>query len=513
MSEGNNNKNTNQSLDGLTQETLKGLFWMFSGTGIQFILRLLVLIVLARLLTPQDFGLVGAAMVIVSFSEIFSQLGVGPAIVQRSQLKKTHLCVAFFISIISGLILAGLVFILAPYIASFFRMEKLVLILKIFSMVFVIKGFSAVSEALLQRELKFKWLATVQVISYALGFGVVGVTMGFMEYGVWALVAAYLTQEFVKSSTILISKPHSKRPMFDVIALKELMYFGSGFTIARISNQLALQGDNLVVGRWLGESALGVYSRAYQMMTMPATLFGQVLDKVLFPVMAKVQDDLGRLTSVYKRGVALIALITAPISAIMFILAPEITLLLLGPQWDEAVLPFQILATAIWFRTSYKISDSIARATGAVYRRAWRQVIYAFCIIGGSWIGSYWGIAGVAFGVLCALFVNFILMAQLSISLTLLTWKSFFRVHFSAAFLTIVVSIIVYTVVAMSRVLLLPDIGVVLLAILIFITSIITVFFISPVLLLGEEGLWIFRTLLSYVPAKIGSKVNRWVNL
>src|SRR5439155_10953704 len=116
-------------------------------------------------------------------------------------------------------------------------------------------------------------------------------------------------------------------------------------------------------------------------------------------------------------------------SVALVLLAPEAVHVLLGARWTRVVAPFQILAIGMLFRTSYKMSDSLTRATGAVYRRAWRQVVYAGLVIGGAWIGQHWDLTGVAWGVLASLTINFLLMAQLSLTVAGLTWTSLWHMH------------------------------------------------------------------------------------
>lgn len=414
---------------GMTERTLGGLFWAFLGTGSQAVLQILVLVVLARLLTPIDFGIVAAAMVVIGFSAIFSHLGVGPALVQRRELTPAHIRVGFVISILLGFAFAGLIWLLAPALAVFFQVETLTPVLRVLAWVFPIQGLATVAESLLQRELRFRALAVADVVSVAVGYGAVGIVLAVLDWGVWALVAAHLGQNVLRTLLLLLMQPHAKAPLLERRACAELLYFGGGFAAGRVSNYIALQGDHLIVGRWLGALALGLYSRAYHLMTGPVVLLGQVLDKVLFPAMAHVQDRRDRLADAYRRGVALIAIVIIPGSAVACILAPELIYILLGPDWHEVTLPFQILATAMLFRTSYKMSDSLSRATGAVYRRALRQTAYAALVILGAWIGHFWGLAGVAVGVVAAVAGNFLLMAQLSLSLTGLTWRTFAAAH------------------------------------------------------------------------------------
>jgi PST family polysaccharide transporter len=216
-------------------------------------------------------------------------------------------------------------------------------------------------------------------------------------------------------------------------AAREILYFGMGFSVARMGNWAAVNGDKWVVGRWLGQEALGFYKYAFELTGMIANLFAQVLDRVLFPTMAKVQSNPVRLATAYRRGVALIALVVLPASAMVIVLAPEFILGVLGEGWESVVGPFRVLAAVLLIRATYKMSDSMARATGAVYRRAWRQSIYAAAVIGFAWVGHHWGLTALSIGVGLGIFVNFLLMAQLSLSLAHLHWRDVVVAHLGAA--------------------------------------------------------------------------------
>lgn len=408
------------------------MFWTASSNGLNAVLKVVVLIVLARLLSPAEFGIVSAALIVIGFSAIFSQLGLGPALVQRTQLEPRHISTAFAASVIIGLLLAGVLWVTAPAVARFFHMENSVEVLRALAWIFPIKGLSGVAECLVQRELKFRWLATRDVLSYGLGYGLVGIVLAWNGWGVWSLVVAQMTQTVLNTAILLSVRPPALRPLPSRRAFVELMNFGAGFTAARVANFMANQGDNLVVGRVLGPQALGIYTRAYQLMAVPTTLFGDVLDRVLFPTMAKVQNDPPRLAGAYLQAVASIALVMLPIGVVMTVLAPEVVVTLLGPKWVEVIPPFQVFAIGLLFRTSYKMSDSISRATGAVYRRAWRQAIYASLVFVGAWVGSRWGVTGVSIGVLASLLINFFLMADLSLTVAHTTWRRFIEAHVPA---------------------------------------------------------------------------------
>lgn len=427
------------------------MFWTASSNGLNAVLKVVVLIVLARLLSPADFGILGAALIVIGFSAIFSQLGLGPALVQRRELEPRHIQTAFAASVAFGVLLAGLLWATAPAIARFFHIENSVEVLRALAWVFPVKGLSGVAECLVQRDLRFRWLATRDLLSYALGYGLVGIVLAWAGWGVWSLVIAQITQTVLNAAILLSVRPPALQPLPSWRAFVELMDFGVGFTAARIANFMANQGDNIVVGRVLGPQALGIYTRAYQLMAVPTTLFGDVLDRVLFPTMARVQDDPPRLAAAYLQAVASIALVMLPVGVVMTVLAPEVIVVLLGSRWVEVIPPFQVFAIALLFRTSYKMSDSIARATGAVYRRAWRQAIYAALVFAGAWVGSRWGVTGVSVGVLVSLVINFILMADLSLAVAHTTWRRFVEAHVPAVLTAVLAGSITWLSITVLR--------------------------------------------------------------
>lgn len=430
-----------KSKDSLTNRTLLGTFWMLMGSMGQAIMQFLVLIILARLLDPEAFGIVNAATVVITFSMMLSTLGVGPAIIQKEMITNNHIKTAFTFSILMGVIFALIIYNLSYYISGFFHTDKLTPIIKMFSIIFIIQGASIVAESLLQRELKFNILVRIQIISYFI-YGIVGVLLAYLGLEEWSLAYAYLIHVIVKSSMTLYYKSSTLKFGFHIESFKELFIFSGGYSLAQISGEISLQGDNLIVGRFLGPESLGLYSRAYQLMVFPTNLFGKVMEKVLFPAMSKKQNDNISLQNAYIQGVKLVSTLTLPTSLLMIILAENIVLFLFGEKWLGIVTPFQILAAGLLFRTSYKISDALVNAKGAVYKRAFIKWIYAFAVICFALIGKNFGLSGVAFGIFIAISINFILMARLSLKLIECKILELIKAHLSSIIITLFVLIL-----------------------------------------------------------------------
>lgn len=511
-------KHIKKSKQVLTHRTLNGFFWVFSGKGVQIVFQLLIMSILARLIVPVDFGIIGAALIVLSLSGIFLQLGISSAIIQRPNIETRHLRTGFTICLLLGIVMTGLVWIGAPDISVFFKMDELTIILRCMAFLLFFAGISTVAQSLLQRNLRFRLLSLIDLVSFILGYGAVGVTLAFLNYGVWALVWANFAQFFLRSILAIIVQPHPKLFQLERHALSELIYFGGGFTLVGILNHIANQGDYLIVGRYLGSEALGIYGRAYKLMALPAGIFGEVLNRVLFPVLSMVQNDPKRLRLSLRRGLALIALLTLPISAIMIILAPEIIYVLLGVQWKEAVLPFQILTIGALFRSSIKVSDSLARSMGVVYRRALIHGVYALAVIFGALIGQNFGVSGVAIGVLVALCMFFISLNYLSLKLAFMTWREFSAIHLPAIGLTAIICTETWLVAHVLRIVAAPALFLLIGSTVVVLITLLILLFLIPKFAFGEDGLWILKSLISNIPTKLNvfnlvDKIEKKVNI
>lgn len=482
----------------LTHNTLAGLLWMIYGKGAYGVLQIVVLAILARLVSPTDFGILSAALIVIGLSAIVSQLGLGPALVQRSELEQRHIDTAFMTSVLIGVALGATIWLTAPFIAQFFRAAGVEPVLRALAWVFPLQGISTTAESLMRREMRFRWLANLDVISYGIGYGAVGITTALLGWGVWALVAGQIAQNVVKTGLLVSVQPPRLRSLPERRAFEDLMYFGGGFTLGKIANQLAQQGDYLMVGRFLGPTALGYYGRAYNLMSAPSAGFATILDYVLFPAMALVQEQTDRLAAAYRRGAALIALVVVPASTALILLAPEVIHVVLGPKWTNVIAPFQILAAGMLFRTSSKLSDTLTRATGAVFRRAWRQVVYAAMVLGGAWVGQQWGIIGVSWGVLLALTVNFFLMAHLSVTQARMSWLDFWRAHLPALLIAAASAPIVWGIGTAARHWGLPPLVTVVGGSLAVVASSLLLVYLAPRTFLGSDGQWMVTTMRSF---------------
>ena len=396
--EGDGGKKSPEKED-LTSRTLTNYMWMLAGGGSEAILKIAILLILARLLTPADFGVVSAALTVVALAEISGQIGIAPSIVQVKKLTRSHVETGFVTTLFLGVVLAILFYLLSEPIARLYRMPEVEPLVEVFALLFIIKGAGLVSEALLLRNMQFRAVAMLSLVSYSIGYGSVAVTLAMMDYGAWALVWAQLAQASLLTLGFLALARDQLGFGFKWQAFTGMLNFGFGFSLVRIGNYTSQNADFFVVGRLLGADALGLYSRAFVLMATPARLVGQMGDRVLFPTLATIQDDRARLQRALNRALSLAAMLQLPMTALLLVSAPEIIVVLMGEQWAPAIIPFQILVCTLFFRTAYKFINAILRAAGRVYVAALWQWIYAASVVAGAYFGVKAGLAGVAVGV------------------------------------------------------------------------------------------------------------------
>jgi PST family polysaccharide transporter len=473
----------------LTSRTLNGLAWVASASWGQAVLRLLVLGIMARLLSPNDFGTASMAMVIIGLAEIVGQIGVAPAIVQRKDLGPRHISSGFTFSILSSIVIGLCIYLAAPFVAELFREPQLVSIMQVLAILFPIRGIAVIAQAMLQREMKFQKLATIEVMSYLFGYGLVAISLGHLGFGLWALIYAQIAQASINSLGYLLRAPHILKLGFDRRAIADLIGFGIFFSAGRLGNYVAGNGDYFIVGRWLGAEALGIYSRAYQITAQPANLLSSVIDRVLFPALASVQDEKERMARAYRLALGTLVMLGMPMSVVLIILAPETIRILLGPGWDPVILPYQILVLATLPKTSYRLSGTMVRSAGAVMGGAWRQWIYALSVVFGAWAGHFYGPSGVAAGVAIAIFLHFFIMTHYASRLCGVGFSDVLKTYARHTIISTVVGIVTYLTKLVAISSSLTVLPVFTLSLMAAGSMLALVFFASPAIF-GPEGKW-----------------------
>jgi PST family polysaccharide transporter len=419
----------NRATEPLTRCTARAAQWNFVASALGAVSQFGTGVLLARLLAPEDFGIVVLALVVVVLVQPLSDLGVGNALIQRPALTERHVrCAATFAAVL-GSAVAVAIGLIAPWAAAVLGDHRVAPVLRLLAAGIAIRGLAVAADALLRRQLDFRRQAAILTVSNLAGYGGVGVTLALSGHGVWSLAWGALAQTTLAAGGQLLVVRHSGRPLLARRELAELLHFGIGAAFSAWANQLALQGDNLVVGRWLGPISLGFYDRAYSLMNAPRACFASVISGVLFPAMSHVQDEPARLRRGYLVASRLTSLVAAPSMATLGVAAPHLIPALYGSEWIGMVLPLQILCVAGYFRALYNLGGPVAQSVGRVYGELWRQIVYAVLVIGGSVIARPYGVTGVAVAVTVAILFMYIAIGNLAIGATATTWGDYLRVQ------------------------------------------------------------------------------------
>jgi O-antigen/teichoic acid export membrane protein len=379
----------------LRHRTVTGVSWSAVSQLITQCFSWVISIILARILGPKAYGLIGMTAVFSGFAMLFSDLGLGAAVVQRKKLEQRHLDTAFWINVLAGFVMTGLMAACAPLIASFFNEPRLKWLSIIIALQFFLSGLSVVQQALIRREMRFRALAGVQIAS-TVAAGVTGLIMAFSGMGVWSLVAQMLCGSLIR--VLLFWQVAHWHPSwsFEMKAGKELFGFSAYVLGFNIVNYWGRNADNLLVGRFVGAQALGIYSRAYTLMLLPLTQITYIVAGVMIPALSSIQEDTTRVKRSYLKAISIVGLVTFPLMIGFFVTADHVVLALLGKKWAEVIPIFKILC-------GVGLLQSITATMGWIYQSQGRTalqfrmglVMSSGCVVAFI-IGIHWGVLGVA---------------------------------------------------------------------------------------------------------------------
>ena len=334
--------------DSLTATTVHGLKWSYASTLVNVVLQIGVTALLARLLTPSAFGLVAMAGVFLGFGQYFAQMGAGQAIVQRPGLSRDDVRTAFTTSVLIGFAFCGLFFALAPLTEALFPTTPgVVAVARVMSITFAIGGFTVATQGLLRRRFAFRAIALTEIVSYVLGYAVVGLTLALLDFGAWSLVAASLAQGALAAAVYTGLCRHDIGLGMRVASFKAIYSYGSRVSLIGFAEFVGYNLDKIWTGHYLGTGAMGLYTRAVNIAGVPLYYLTTSLSRVLLPGYSRIQSERTRLKSVYLATITVVGAITMPVSWGVAGAAHEIILTLLGDRWAAAAPALAVLALGV----------------------------------------------------------------------------------------------------------------------------------------------------------------------
>ena len=402
----------------LRQKTILGLFWTALSQGGRQITQFFVTIILAKLLSPNDYGILGMATVFVGFLSMFSGLGFESAIIQKQEVTDNELNSAFWLNLISSLSVTATLIICAPYIAEFYSMPELGRVVVFLSLNVSIMALSMVHQAMLNREMRFKEIALRDITSTAIS-GVIGIYLAVNGYGAWSLVAQAIIFQLVSATMFWVLYDWHPRLQFSMSQLKEIFNFGIKVLGFKLANFWARNIDNLIIGRLMGSVNLGYYDLAYRIMLFPMQNMSSVIGQVLFPAFSEIKDNKKQLGRIYLEMVKGISLITYPLLFLVIGTVTEFIPVFLGLKWLPAVKIVQILGFCGIVQSTLSPCGNIILAVGRVDLQLNYGLIGAVWAIISILSGIHWGITGVASSytlgqIIWALFIHGTIMTKLT---------------------------------------------------------------------------------------------------
>ena len=393
---------------------LSGLSWNTVTVVLQVLIQLVYTAIMARWIAPADFALMGIVLSLMGFAEIFSQVGIGPAIIQRKEVEQRHVNGAFWTAVVLGISFTLLFVLLAPWIGELYQMPDLVPITQVVSTAFIISAFGVVPRSFMMKHLSFRSFFKASMWSVVFGNLVVGLTLAYMGFGVWAYVWALFAQNMIMTLGYWLLEPIQVGWKGTRQGIRELLRYGTGSTLFNSLNYAATKVDVSMVPLVLPAGQLtfaGWYERSAYVVSLPITIMAKLSDNVLFSGMSKMQDEKERLQKLVLLTTNVLSIAIIPTAVWVILHAEWLMTFYLGNQYQGSGVILQFLFFAVIFRTLNRVSDALLRAVDATFSASWIKAIYVMMMFVACWLGAFWGMQWIAMGIALSTAVHFLMGA------------------------------------------------------------------------------------------------------
>ncbi|WP_103027262.1 MOP flippase family protein [Salinibacter altiplanensis] len=387
------------------EKTISGISWSVVGQVGNQVVTFVLGVILARLLSPREFGLVGMVMIFTGFAGLFSDLGLGAALVQKQDVEERHLSSVFWLNVgVGGLLAAGFA-AGAPLVAEFYDEPLLTPITMVLGANFLIGGVSSVHQTLFRKKIDFKSLAVVEITT-VLGSGILGALMAYTGFGVWSLVAKGLLNSALTAVFLWVMSPWTPKLMFDWDATKELMGFSLNLLGEKTINYWVRRVDDLLIGKALGSDALGLYTKSYGIMLLPTRKISGVISRVMFPSLSTIQENEERVRLVFFRMTRTIALLTFPMMLGLMAVSGSFVIGVFGDQWAGMIPLLRVFCVIGLMQSIGTLKGNLFLSQGRSDLMFRVGLFVKPILIAGIVIGLQWGVMGVAYGYSIAVFLG-----------------------------------------------------------------------------------------------------------
>ena len=375
----------------LKQKTVSGLLWSFIDTFAGQGLTLIVGIILARILSPREFGLIGMITVFIAVSESFINSGFSSALIRKKDCTNIDFSTVFYFNLAAGILFFLILFFTAPFIASFFDEPQLTVIVQVLGIVLIIDSFTLIQRTILTKRIDFKLQARISVIA-SLGSGVIAIVMAYKGFGVWSLVAKSIAKQGLNSIFLWLWNRWKPLLVFSKQSFRELFGFGSKLLVSGLIDTIYRNVYYLIIGKFFSANELGYYTRADQFKALPSKSLTGVIGRVSYPILSSIQDDKPRLKNNYQKLIRSTMFITFILMLGMAAVSEPMIITLIGEKWRPSIIYLQMLSFVGMMYPLHALNLNMLQVSGRSDLFLKLEVIKKILAIPTIVIGVIWGI-------------------------------------------------------------------------------------------------------------------------
>ena len=401
------------SSDNLKQETVNGVAWSFLDTAGSLGITFVVGIVLARLLSPEEYGLIGIVLIFTTIAYNIIDGGFSNAIIRKKTATELDYSTMFYTNLAVSIIMSLLLFFSSPCIALFFHRQELIPLIKALSPILILNGLAFVQRTVLTKQLNFKSQTIISIVS-SITSGVVGITLAYMGYGVWALLWQQLSRQIINTGLLWVMSKWKPLVSFSKDSFKDMFGFGWKLLLSNLLDSVWKQLNNMVIGKMYSPQLLGYYSRAEQYGGTFSLTLTSIIQRVSFPVLSSIQDDKIRLKNAYRNLIKITMCLT---SLLMFSLAADaksVIIILIGEKWQNSIPLLQLLCFSLFLYPLHSLNLNMLQVEGRSDLYLKIEILKKILAIIPVLLGVFVDIWSMLYGVIIINFVYFFINAHYS---------------------------------------------------------------------------------------------------
>jgi teichuronic acid exporter len=392
----------------LKQKTVSGLIWSFIDNLANLGISFLIGVVLARILSPKDFGLIGMLSIFIAISQSFIDSGFRQSLLRKQNCTQADYSTVFYFNVVVGLLFYTILYVSAKPISNFFNEPILKDLIRILGLGLIINSLTIIQSTLLTKRIDFKLQAKISVVSSVLS-GIISIYMAYTGWGVWSLVVLTLVKYF--TNLILLWLWSSWRPLwnFSLNSLNELFSFGSKLLVSGLIDTIYKNAYYIIIGKYFSALELGYYTRADQFQALPSSNIQSIIGRVSYPVLLTIQDDIPRLREAYKKIIRSTMLITFILMLGMAAVARPMVYSLIGEKWDSCVIYLQLLCFVGMFYPLHALNLNMLEVQGRSDLFLRLEIIKKILAVPIIITGILWGIKTMILGMMVNTLIAFYL--------------------------------------------------------------------------------------------------------